>query len=126
MANSKRATGTILSLASLATTLFQVGDLLNTPLQTLNGIWAVAFLLQETEIANTAKEVTSKVSKNLNKLIECIQDVLREKTDEVITRLHESMDKILAQVKGKVEELSKITTGLAESIEKEKVMNTPY
>ena len=86
----------------------------------------MAFLLQETEIANTAKEVTSKVSKNLNKLIECIQDVLREKTDEVITRLHESMDKILAQVKGKVEELSKITTGLAESIEKEKVMNTPY
>jgi hypothetical protein len=47
--------GTTPTLTSLAKTLFQVGVLPNTPLQTLNRIHMVAFLLQETELTSTAK-----------------------------------------------------------------------
>ena len=47
------------SLAALAEILFQVGALPNTPLQTLNGIHAAAFLLQESEMISTAEEVSS-------------------------------------------------------------------
>ena len=57
--------GTTLTLASFAETLFQVRVLPNTPLQTLNGICAVAFLLQETELTSTAKEISTLVSKEL-------------------------------------------------------------
>ena len=57
--------GTTPTLVSLAKTLFQVGALPSTPLQTLNGICVVAFLLQELELMSTAKEIFTLVSKEL-------------------------------------------------------------
>ncbi|KAF8219610.1 hypothetical protein L208DRAFT_992928, partial [Tricholoma matsutake] len=107
--------GSMPLLAALAKTLFQVGALPNTPLQTLNGIQAVAFLLQESEIANMAKEVSDMMMKELTSITDRIQTTLREKMEEAITKLHE-----------KLEELGKLTTKIGDIAEKGRMMATPY
>lgn len=86
----------------------------------------MAFLLQEVEIANTMKEASNKVPKELSTLTDSIQDALREITDKVITKLHELANKLFAQVKDKVEELGKIANNMSESAKKERAMGTPY
>ena len=116
--------GSMPSLAALAETLFQVGALPNTPLQTLNGIQAVAFLLQELEIAKAAKEVSSLVSKELNVITDRIQTTLSKRTEENINRLHEKAEEILAKAKDSVEELGKLSAKMGDIAKKERT--TPF
>ena len=67
-------------LASLAKTLFQVGALPNTPLQTLNSIHILAFLLHELELANTAQDASTVISRELTSFIDGLQSTFREKS----------------------------------------------
>ena len=118
--------GSTLTPAALTETLFQVGALLNTPLQMLNGIQVVVFLLQEMEIANAAKEVTDLVSKELNIITDRIQNTLREKTEETINRLHEKAEEILSKAKDSVEELGKLSAKMGDNAERERTMPFTY
>ncbi|KAF8227146.1 hypothetical protein L208DRAFT_1298073 [Tricholoma matsutake] len=114
--------GSTPSLTLLAETLFQVGALLNTPLQTLNGIWAVAFLLQELELTNTTREVTTTVSKELTPLIDMLQNMFIEKAEELTA----SILKSTKEAKDSIKELGKATEKMISITEKEKVTATPY
>jgi len=97
--------GTTPMLVTLAEALFQVRALPNTPLQTLNRIHAVASMLQELELVNMAKEVANMVSKKLTSLIDGMQYLIKEKTEEVATKLHEKTNKIITQAKDTIIEI---------------------
>jgi hypothetical protein len=113
-------------LASLVETLFQVGALPNTPLQTLNGIHAVAFLLQELELMTIAKEISTIVSKELTPLVDGLQTNFREKSEEVMAELHEKVIKMITQTKDSIEEIGKAMDKMISTAEKEKTTATPY
>lgn len=101
--------GTTPTLASLAETLFQVGALPNTPLQTLNRIHVVAFLLQESELTSTAKEISTLVSKELAPIVDSLQSNLRQKMEEFMTKLHKKVAEVMMQTKTSIKELGKVT-----------------
>ena len=118
--------GTTPMLASLAKTLFQVRALPNTPLQTLNGIHAVAFLLHKLELVNTAWDVSIVISRELNSLVDRLQNTFRKKSEEATRKLYKMMNKLINQAKDTIEELGKATTKMTNTAEKEKAMATPY
>ncbi|KAF8219487.1 hypothetical protein L208DRAFT_1339701, partial [Tricholoma matsutake] len=103
------------TLTSLAETLFHIGALPNTPLQTLNGIRVVAFLLQELEWENTVVEVAKRVIKELTPFLDGIQNMLKEKAGEIIEKTRTS-----------IEELGKITTDMNNTAQNEKAMVASY
>ena len=118
--------GTTPTLTLLAETLFQVGALLNTPLQTLNGIQSVAFMLQEMELGNTAKEVAKMVTKELTPLIGRVQNALIEKSGEIMEKLCNETSELVAQTRASIKELGKITTEMNNTAEKEKATVALY
>jgi hypothetical protein len=109
-----------------AETLFQVGALPNTPLQTLNGIHAVAFLLHEPELVNTTQDVSTIISRELTSFIDGLQSTFREKSEEATRRLYKMMSKLINQAKGSIEELGKATMKMINTTEKEKATAMPY
>ncbi|KAF8227000.1 hypothetical protein L208DRAFT_1497033 [Tricholoma matsutake] len=118
--------GSTPSMTLLAETLFQVGALPNTPLQMLNGIRAVAFLLQELELMKTTREVTTTVLKELISLVDTIQNMFKEKTEECMASLLQTTKEVIMQAKETTEELGKATEKMISTAEKEKTPATPY
>ena len=86
----------------------------------------MAFLLQEMEIVNTAKEVSDLVSKELSVIMDRIQNTLREKTEENINRLHEKAEEMLSKAKDSVEELGKLSAKMGDNDERERIMLFTY
>ena len=101
--------GTMPMLMSLAKTLFQVRPLLHTPLQTLNGIHVVAFLLQELEIMTIAKVLSAIVLRELTPLINGLQINFRENTEKVTGELQEKATEMIERTKVSIEEIGKVT-----------------
>jgi len=83
-------------------------------------------MLQELEVANTAKEVANLVSKELTALISGMQITIKEKTEEVVTKLHKKSNELITQAKDTMEEVGKVTTKISNITEKEKPTTTTY
>ena len=79
----------------------------------------MAFLLQELELTSTAKEISTLVSKELTPIVEGLQSNLREKSEEVMTKLHENMIEMIAQTKTSIKEIGKVTDKMVSTAERE-------
>jgi len=83
-------------------------------------------MLQELELANTAKEVANLVSKELSALINEMQNTIKEKTEEAVTKLHQKSDELITKAKDTMEEIGKAMTKISNITEKEKPTTPTY
>lgn len=118
--------GTTLMLTSLIEALFLVRTLPNMPLQTQNGIHAIAMLLQRLGEEYIAKEVTGAITKELTPLFSEIKSTLKEKTEEAINKLREESDELTTRAKAATEEMNKVIRNMADTAEKGREIDTPY
>jgi uncharacterized phage infection (PIP) family protein YhgE len=105
------------ALDDLASALFHIGDLPGTPLQTLNGIRSVAFLLKDANITSSSTNISTTIHELVKPSLEKLAENMESRLLEVSEGLRSAMDSLLAKAQATMDDIRNLASQINDSAE---------